>query len=267
MKFNLESYIELYITNECNLTCSNCNRFNNYDFRGHHSWTDNSQSILAWSQRITAPMITIIGGEPSVHPDLESWARGAATAWPDIPVVIQTNGLICIQDFVWWKRACQDHPNLGLGIAVHSPKFLPSFKRKWKGAHRGQFAAWQFSQCALQEQGAEFTVHDSNAELAWRACTMRYSHTMLHGRLYRCPVVAVLPEFQQQYRVKMTPDQQTLLDSYQSLAPDCSDQDLEQFVRDRDTCMPQCKLCPEQYVESTVTFDPGRKQWPPRRIA
>lgn len=259
------TYIELYITNECNLTCSNCNRFNNYNFRGHYVWEANRTALEAWSRRVTAPMITIIGGEPTLHPELELWTRGAATFWPQSRVVIQTNGLIPLTQLTWWHRALIDHPNIGTGVAIHDQRFKKKFAATWGADNQhGQFDATKFSQCALQAQGVSFTVHDSDPGSAWRACSMKHSHTILAGRLYRCPMVAVLPEFQKQYKVTLTAKQQQLLDSYRSLAADCSDQDLTDFLAQRHTPMPQCALCPSQYVESTVTFDSSRKKWPPR---
>lgn len=260
MKLDLGSYIELYITNECNLTCSDCNRFNNYDFRGHYSWAQSRDAILAWSQRITAPMITIIGGEPSLHPELEQWARGAAEAWPDRTVCIQSNGLIPITQMPWWPKAREDHPNLGTAVAVHSNKFQKHFSRVHDPQQ--QFDATLFTRCAIQDQGEYFTVHDSDPECAWRACAMAHSHTILKGRLYRCPMVAVLPEFQQQYPVVLTDQQHQLLHSYRWLDVNCSDQEIEQFIIDRNTPMPQCRLCPGQYQLSVIKFDPKRKRRP-----
>ena len=36
------NYAEFYITNVCNLNCTECNRFNNYHFSGHQRWDDYS---------------------------------------------------------------------------------------------------------------------------------------------------------------------------------------------------------------------------------
>jgi molybdenum cofactor biosynthesis enzyme MoaA len=38
-KINL---LEVYITNVCNLSCRGCNRFNNYNFKGHQLWADHA---------------------------------------------------------------------------------------------------------------------------------------------------------------------------------------------------------------------------------
>lgn len=262
---DLKSYIELYITNECNLTCSNCNRFNNYDFRGHYAWEDSQEAIKAWAQRITAPMITIIGGEPTLHPELEQWVRGAARAWPDRPVVIQTNGLKPLRSESWWQRVTRDHVNVGVSVAIHSDRARSHLIANWGTTDsRSLFDATKFADCTIQRDGSGFRVHDSDPGSAWRACGMRYSHTILSGRLYRCPMVAVLPQFQKQYQVYLSDQQQSLLHSYKALEHDCDQSDLQDFVHQRDQHMPQCRLCPAQYRESVVSFDGRRKKYPLR---
>ncbi len=251
----IDSCIEFYITNECNLTCSGCNRYNNYNFTGHYRWEHSAQAVEIWSQRITARLITIIGGEPAAHPDLDQWVHGLCTAWPDVPVLIQTNGTVPID-----RQRYSQYPNLGFGVAVHSASLERGLKKRWDDIAR--FDATEFTDIALKDHGPEvaFTVHDSDPRAAFECCAMRLSHTMLDGRLYRCPMVAVLPEFRKQYAVDLAPHQEQLLSGYQSLAADCSDDELKEFINSRHTAMPQCCLCPESYTLHQVTFDPDRKK-------
>jgi hypothetical protein len=256
--FDLKLCIEIYITNECNLTCSNCNRYNNYNFQGHYRWQDNAEAIKAWSKRITAPIITIIGGEPSLHPELEQWVEGVASAWPDRPVMVQTNGLKPIIEMPWWDELRKKFPNISCGIAVHSVAMKDKLKKSWNG-RGGHFDAWEFDECAIIDRGNSFVTHNSNPNEAFSYCGMKHSHTLLHGKLHKCPMVAVLPEFRKQYQVDLLDSQETLLNQYQPLNYDCSDWDLEQFVKDADTAIPQCNLCPESHEKIIVDFDIKRK--------
>ena len=84
--------VEFYITNVCNLTCRGCNRFNNYNFKGHQRWVDHASAYETWSKRLDLPRITVIGGEPTLNPDLELWASNLRRLWPDAVIMIQTNG-------------------------------------------------------------------------------------------------------------------------------------------------------------------------------
>ena len=57
-------YVEFYITNVCNLNCTNCNRFNNYAFAGHQRWADNKEFYQQWAEILDVQEISILGGEP-----------------------------------------------------------------------------------------------------------------------------------------------------------------------------------------------------------
>ena len=263
-KFHLRGYIELYIINECNLTCSNCNRYNNYNFSGHYDWQQHEKAILTWGQRLSAQMVTIIGGEPFLHPDLLHWSSLVKRAWPEHSIIIQSNGTVYHHDIDEILKI----ENLSISVAVHHPGLLKKIKKtnsrfvlKHNGSIKPNVAVEDdFSDCALVDRGLFFEVYDSDNILeSFNACTMKYSHTIFQGRLYKCPMVAVLPEFRKQFNVRLSQQQQELLESYPSLSSDCSDAELEKFLNEEDSPIPQCKLCPKSYETRKITFDANRK--------
>lgn len=251
------STLEVYITNECNLTCSNCNRYNNYNFQGHHDWHSSESAIMTWSSRITAPIITIIGGEPLMHPDLWGWVELLCRAWPHEKIMIQSNGLVDRPDI----HRAELVQNLGIVASLHQLGMEKTIRKKIPIHNSEQIIDnSMFTACAIKDQGDHFVVHDSAVDQAFKACTMSESHTLLDGRLYKCPMVAVLPKFMQQYTVTMTQHQQQLLQAYRALDHWCTDQDLQDFLYNEDKPIPQCALCPSDGANSPVTFDPQRKK-------
>jgi len=83
--------VEFYITNVCNIACANCNRYNNYNFKGHQLWKDYEPVYQAWSEKIRLQKITILGGEPLMNPSVCDWIRGLNRIWKK-RVQILTNG-------------------------------------------------------------------------------------------------------------------------------------------------------------------------------
>lgn len=83
--------IEFYITNVCNLTCSNCNRFNNHDFGGWQRWQDYQHIYQQWAEKIRLQRITVLGGEPLLNPSVMDWVDGINQLWQK-SVQILTNG-------------------------------------------------------------------------------------------------------------------------------------------------------------------------------
>lgn len=83
--------LEFYITNVCNLTCKQCNRYNNYDFRGWQRWSDFEADYTEWAKRITVDGIVILGGEPLLNPTINDWIRGLNSTF-DKSVQVLSNG-------------------------------------------------------------------------------------------------------------------------------------------------------------------------------
>jgi len=84
--------LDFYITNVCNYSCPECNRFNNYRFTGNQKWQDYKNIHRAWSERITPASINIMGGEPLLNPYINEWLCGLRELWPTIPIKIVSNG-------------------------------------------------------------------------------------------------------------------------------------------------------------------------------
>jgi organic radical activating enzyme len=83
--------VEFYITNVCNLTCSNCNRFNNYNFSGWQRWSDYEPMYTEWAQHVRLQRVAILGGEPLLNPTICDWIDGINGLWSK-PVNLLTNG-------------------------------------------------------------------------------------------------------------------------------------------------------------------------------
>jgi organic radical activating enzyme len=92
MKKIIHKRIEFYITNVCNFNCDNCNRLNNYYFSGHEKWNDYLDVYRIWSEKIDFDQIIILGGEPTLNPDLDSWIKGLVQLWPKSKISIRSNG-------------------------------------------------------------------------------------------------------------------------------------------------------------------------------
>ena len=124
--------IEFYITNVCNLTCRDCNRFNNYDFRGWQSWADHADLYEIWAQHIRLQRITIMGGEPLLNPTLPDWVEGINRLWGR-RVQILTNGTRLNQVPGLYDRLvafCEEgdfYRKNWIGVSIHNPEYREKY--------------------------------------------------------------------------------------------------------------------------------------------
>lgn len=121
--------VEFYITNVCNLTCSNCNRFNNYDFKGWQRWSDYEPMYEKWAQHVRLQRVTILGGEPLLNPTLVEWVDGINRLWNKSVQVLtngsrlnQTPGLY--ENLIKWHDPKQPWIKNWIGISLHNSSDL-----------------------------------------------------------------------------------------------------------------------------------------------
>jgi hypothetical protein len=63
-----------------------------------------------------------------------------------------------------------------------------------------------------------------------------------------------MPMFDKQYPFKISEADRELMYAYRPLTIDEFDDRAEEFFRDIDNPIPQCKFCPENYKDRPITF-------------
>lgn len=93
------------------------------------------------------------------------------------------------------------------------------------------------------------TPEINDPDLAAAKCLCKFSHHFLHGKLYKCGVTAVLPEFLRQFPVQAPQQKVDLLHAYEPASCTWSDHDLSEFLTGlkKGNAIPQCGLCPDQF--------------------
>lgn len=89
-KLHLE-YLEFYISHTCNFDCPGCNRFNNYLFTGHQKWNEHEETHKQWAEKLDLSNYDILGGEPTLNPDIIEWIYGLKKLWPMAKAGLTTN--------------------------------------------------------------------------------------------------------------------------------------------------------------------------------
>jgi organic radical activating enzyme len=88
--------------------------------------------------------------------------------------------------------------------------------------------------------------YNSDPVQAHDICYFKNCHQINKGKVYKCPLVSVLPDFLNQFDVNMSADDKSLAYSYEPLT---ADKDISKFVNAIDDVIPQCKFCPANYTK------------------
>ena len=277
--------VDFYITNVCNYTCNRCNRFNNYDFKGWQRWSDYEAVYKQWADLIELPCATIMGGEPLLNPTVVEWVQGLNQIF-NMDVQILTNGtrfhyvdgLYESMLFTSPKNGAQNH----IGVSLHNYADWPQMQEDIRTFLKGNIielgkgeTPWgsdfyfkdsngvminvyqsnNFGAAAIKSNGhGGLTLHNSDPALAHQNCAFAQfkSYHFIRGKLYKCGPAALMPEFDQQFPLDISDEDRVILNSYQSLSVDNFTVYNEEFFRNLDNPIAQCKFCPTSYAAETI---------------
>lgn len=274
--------IEFYITNVCNLTCSGCNRYNNYKFSGWENWADYAEIYARWAEKLDIVQPVILGGEPLLNPSINDWIKGINNLWPTRQIQIQSNGtrLDLVPDLY---DTCRRH-RAWIGISLHSDEhkevlfqrirnFLKAPIKEMQNPNHPAGSVWQFVDInsrwihvwkndrfvqnnIIDTPDGSVTVYRSDPLKAHSKCTFAQhkNYHFIDGKIYKCGPVALMPMFDKQYPFKISEADRELMYAYRPLTIDEFDDRAEEFFRDIDNPIPQCKFCPENYKDRPITF-------------
>lgn len=76
------------------------------------------------------------------------------------------------------------------------------------------------------------------------ACYFKNCHQLNKGKLYKCPLVSVLPDFLNQFNVSMSDEDKFISSSYVPVSIKDSPDVISTFVDNIEKPIPQCKFCP-----------------------
>jgi organic radical activating enzyme len=283
-------YTEIYITNVCNYSCTHCQSLNNFAFKGHQLWKDYENEYRNLSNQLDIDQIQIIGGEPTLNPEFEKWVDGISKLWPQSKLQIATNGtrldkltkeiyqiLLKHKGTLW--ITCHDI-KLYDGFLDFAKTFLnnivsdnadPTVKLKTRTLidKNGVEVILDWTQAfvpsvidVLDDQSLVMK-YNSDPVQAHEICGFKTCHQINKGKLYKCPLVSVLPDFLDQFDVDMSTNDKLLAYSYEPLT---SDGNVSKFVNAINDPIPQCKLCPINYTKHSFVGTEKKIKIIPRQV-
>jgi len=285
--------LEFYINNTCNLTCQNCNRFNNYNFKGWQDYNTLRTQIEFWATKLFAPQMTILGGEPFLNPSLNDWITGVSTNWQRQCQTL-TNGTLLnkrknvydlfTEEFAFQHNLYNGWPNW-IGISWHNASPLEelfdqiaSFMHherdalnedfcdySWVDKNGVQVRVWiqdKFEPAAVyRNQAGNLTLRNNKPEDAHRHCGQanNKNYHIVNGKVYKCGPVALFPEFLAQHDLDISAEDKNLIGQYAPLTmQDWDNRGLEFFAK-IDNVLPQCKFCPNLENRDLIAISPNIK--------
>jgi uncharacterized Fe-S cluster-containing radical SAM superfamily protein len=276
MKQQVIEYTEFYLNHDCNLACSNCNRFNNFRITGSTNWETYLPLYKKWAKIVRFKRIGIIGGEPLLHPNIIKIMSDLRKLWPSAHITLHTNGILLAKKNSELIDAII-HNNIMVKVSVHNEKLFDGAVKNIQSCF-GKFKAkltleplkiirgtteksvnfeiwlfYVFHQNSLIERGLEYTLHSSDPQISHAECDMKTCHHMWEGKLYKCGVALVLPHLLAQFTEKLvvSKEDKNLIIDYNPITVEGVKND-SNILKTLENPIDQCKFCPEKYEYSRI---------------
>ncbi|MEY4270581.1 MAG: hypothetical protein RLZZ58_1797 [Pseudomonadota bacterium] len=246
------SRLELHVTHACNLACESCSHYSNHGHKGDLALDMAAEWLAAWGARVTAEHFVLLGGEPTIHPDLGAFVPLVRRHFPGARISIITNGFFLARHPALGQIVADDG-NARIELSVHAddPDYLKHVLPAIGLLHQWQkqlgtpidigksYRHWHRRYWG--EGAAMLPFDDGDARASWADCAARDCVQLHEGAIWKCPQIAYLA---QQHAKVGLPDAWAPYLGYVPLAPTASDADLTAFLAREDEAI--CSMCPAQ---------------------
>jgi len=241
--------LELHVTHACNLTCESCSHYSNHNHRGQLTLAEADRWMSLRDRRLAPDKFHLLGGEPTIHPELPAFVELVRRHWPETYIQVKTNGFFLDR-----------HPRLpallaadgraALCIAVHhdSPAYQDRLRpvfhlvQRWKRDFGINVRVEQsYANWTQRYYGFGTTMQpfeDCSPRSSWEICPARVCKQLFEGKVWKCAPLAYLKMQKAKYQLSSKWD---FYLGYEPLSPGCSDSELAAFVAKEDE--PYCGMC------------------------
>lgn len=184
--------IQYPVVSHCNLNCRGCGSFANISEPAFISCKEFERDILTMRRKIrNMTGFTFYGGEPLLHPDLDSLIMIFKRIYPNVPVDIFSNGLLITGISDKLKKAIQEN-GIRFAITQYPPtvKLLPRIVEFLENNSIDYLL-----EPPVEKFMRFFTGKEQNIQTVYEKClTINDCKLLKEGRLYPCPQICFMHE-------------------------------------------------------------------------
>ena len=247
--------LEMHVVHSCNLTCESCSHYSNQGHKGIVSLDEADRWMKLWNGRLSPRRLSLLGGEPTIHPNLTEFVALARKNWPHAHLRLVTNGFF-LHRHPKLPMILRDDPNHMIYLSVHhssaeyKAKLAPIMALLEGWVRHYGIQAWTYESHHYWTRrykgfGADMEPYeDQQPRKSWENCPARYARQLYDGMLWKCAPLAYLPLQNAKYSL---PEKWQPYLQYRALMPDCTEGELNAFFdREEESFCGMCPARPEQ---------------------
>jgi uncharacterized Fe-S cluster-containing radical SAM superfamily protein len=266
-KFHLP-FVEMMVTQFCNLSCVGCSNYADLKHTGYVRWEDGKREIESWLPRMDIEDFGIMGGEPLINPELKQWIRGLRELLPNSPIRFSTNGELLDRHLDVVETA-HEVGNFVFKITVHQhservERVIAKIFEMYKWEPVYEFGIYRYK----TTNGLRFQVNrpltfikyykndyanmmpfDSNPADSFNICMQQKCPLMFNGRMYKCSTLGGLEQTLDRFG-----NTDPAWDPYKGkyITPTSPDADIAAFLNNYGRPHQVCRMCPTAQDDESV---------------
>ncbi len=269
--------LEVHVTHTCNMHCDGCKHYSNYNHKGHLDVAEFKRWIAGWSKTVKPKKFRLLGGEPTLNPQLTDFVYAVHECWPETQIYITTNG-----------HALAKHPHLldamihtnaRMSLSIHSND--AEYLKKIEPIRRGMEEYRKTSGIELMETdvtevwtrnylGTGHTMkpfNDENPEASWNNCSAKHCMQLHENRLWKCAPIAYLGMQLEKFDLLEDTDWFDYL-NYKSLGLEATTEEMRAFfLKDQESICSMCPADPTYIPDKTIKWKGDFKTQPNKVLA
>ncbi len=276
------SFVEIMVTQACNISCHGCTNYSDLSHAGYLTWEQGKKQIEPWLDRVEILDFGILGGEPLINPDIRNWIVGLRELLPNAQIRFTTNGLL-LEKHYDVVQLLSDIGNSVFKITMHTnttsvEKIIEKIsaeydwelvtehginRMKTKNNFRFQVNRPKVFIKSYVGTYPDIKPHHNNPVESFAICNQQMCPLMYNGKIYKCSTSGLLEDTLRRFN---NPNFD-LWRNYipQGLLPTCSDDDLHIFLDDFGNPNAICGQCPSNKDTSShvnhLTHVTMKKNW------
>jgi len=194
-------YVELHLTDHCNLNCKGCSHFSPIADEWFADADEHARDMRQLSRLFAdIELISLLGGEPLLHPNITAFLSSTRECFPKSTIRMVTNGILLPKMPQEFWESCKRN-SIRIDLAVYPPfKQKEEFWIKLAKSKGVKIYASKRSSFYAEINGKG----DSDVENGFKQCRTRFYCPMLRqGKLYTCALPALVHYFNRRYSTEI----------------------------------------------------------------
>jgi hypothetical protein len=250
---NIDS-LEIHAAHICNLFCESCSHFSNSKHKGFISLIQAEDWISIWSKKINPKKFRIVGGEPTLNPNLIDFIKICRKYFTNSTIDLVTNGFF-LHKHPDLPKILSDL-NIDLWLSVHDDsqeynekiKHVLNLINSWnKNFKFNYFILTDNNRWTKRYNGYGESIlpfKDNDAKKSWEICPAKKAVQLFDNKLWKCSPITYLTLQKEKY--PNLSSQWDLYLKYKPLDINCSDKELISFFSKKEEEI--CTMCPSTRI-------------------